>query len=329
MKCADPILCYNNGTSKQFRHFSLSTPTFKALSNLVFNCGKCIFCRKKKSYELAIRCVLHASIYNENCFLTLTYNDNNIDSNTLNYTDIQKFKKRLRQHVSRNHNGKKIEIFNVHEFGKKGRKHWHLVIFGHDFSDKTIYSEKNNIPLYTSRLLTNLWPSGFNTIGTVTEASAMYQSQYMEKDIKNGNSNNGKKAKSNHSGIAKPYFYANFKQLLRLGYIPFEGKKIPLPRYFQKLAHKHYSHFYAQENFFDLPQRKALYRPFTKEDPNEEIANLYLNYSLTKQEFTQSLEHEWETFIGTHLFSKTKPDFLLAAENYLHDQKSKINKDKF
>lgn len=329
MKCTDPILCYNDGITKKFRHFSLATPTFKTLHNLVFNCGKCIFCRKKKSYELAIRCVLHASLYSQNSFLTLTYNEHNLDNNELNYSDIQNFKKRLRSHVSRNYNGKKIEIFNVHEYGRNGRKHWHLVVFGHDFSDKEYHSHKKNSYLYTSKTLEKLWPHGFSTTGSVTEASAMYQSQYMDKDIKNGNTNNSKKSKSNHSGIGRAYFIKNYYQLLGLGFIPFNGKKIPLPRYFQKLAHKHYSHFYAQENFFDLPQRKALYRPFKKGEENNEIADLYFNYTLMKQKHIKELENEWETFISENLFSNQKPDFFVAGENYLYDQKLKTKKEIF
>lgn len=329
MKCADPILCYNDGITKTFRHFSLATPIFKKLHNLVFSCGKCIICRKKKSYELAIRCVLHSSLYNENCFLTLTYNEHNLDNNELNYTHIQNFKKRLRSYVYRNFNGKKIEIFNVHEYGKNGRRHWHLVIFNHDFSDKKIYTTKNSIPLYTSQKLEELWTHGFSTIGSVTEASAMYQSQYMDKDFKNGNTNNEKKSHSKHSGIGKGYFFKHYNQLLSLGYIPFNGKKVPLPRYFEKLAHKHYSHFYAPENFFDLPHRKKIHRPFKLGEENKEIADQYKNYQILKQEKIKDLEIEWDLTIEKYLFTKQKPDFLISAENYLYDKKQQNKKEQF
>ena len=195
MKCADPILCYTDEKGKRhFRHFSHASHIYKKYQHQqVFNCGQCLFCRRKKAYELACRCVLHASLYKKNCFLTLTYDEKQDGyHNKFNYSDIQKFKKKLRQYCKRQFD-KKIEIFDVHEYGKNGKKHWHLIIFNHDFEDKEIYTQKNNILLFTSKKLAQLWPYGFHTIGDVSEASAMYQSQYMDKDFKHGNVTTEKK----------------------------------------------------------------------------------------------------------------------------------------
>ena len=91
--------------------------------SVVFDCGRCIFCRKKKSLELARRCVLHASTYDSNCFVTLTYDEKLSDyTPEAQYRDIQLFKKKLRQKVWRTEK-KRIEIFNVLEFGKNKIKH--------------------------------------------------------------------------------------------------------------------------------------------------------------------------------------------------------------
>jgi len=322
--CADPILCYTKGNSRIFRHWSLANSIFKMRHDQVFNCGKCIFCRKKKSYELAIRCVLHGSLYDKKIFITLTYDEKKQGyHNNLQYNDIQKFKKRLRQYALRTY-GAKIQVFNVHEYGKKGKKHWHLIAFNIDFPDRTLHEHNSRNPLFISATLQKLWPHGFSTIGSVTEASAMYQAQYTQKDVKHGNSNNSKTSKSNHSGIGRDYFLRHYKQLLSLGYIPFSGKKIPLPRYFEKIAHKHYSHFYAPENFFDIPnQRKRLYTPFKKDQENKEIADLFLIYAQIKAAKVKNLTEEWETFIDENLHSNTKPDFIVAAENHLYDLKNK------
>lgn len=329
MKCADPILSYQKGTTRLFRHYSLASPFFKALHTTVLNCGKCLFCRKKRSKELAMRCVLHASLYTQNSFLTLTYDEKKQGyHNEFNYKDIQDFKKRLRRHCQ-HHYGKRIQIFNVHEYGKNGKKHWHLVLFNHDFTDKKLYTTKANIPLYTSDTLSILWPHGYNTIGDVTEASAMYQAQYTQKDFKYGNANNQKKSHSKHAGIGRDYFMANYAQILGLGYIPFNGQKVPIPRYFEKLAHKHYSHYYAQENFFDNKDRKALYRPFKNEEPNIQIADLYKKYVTQKEEKIIQFSKEFNDEIEPHIFTKTKTKFQKSAENYLHDQTAKINKGKF
>lgn len=337
MKCFDPVLCYANSKGKQYRHFSLASPIFKQIHQQVFDCGQCLFCRKKRAYELACRCVLHSSLYDRSCFLTLTYDETKSDyHNNFNYPDIQKFKKDLRQAVNTAEYThlktlkikrrrfpkwlyKKIEIFNVHEYGKNGKKHWHLIVFNHDFQDKTLFTMSNGIPLYTSKRLEELWPHGYNTIGDVSTASAMYQAQYVEKDFKHGNRTNKKRSHSKHSGIGGPYFLKNYEQLLTLGYVPIDGKKLPLPRYFQKLAHKHYCHFYEKSAFQDLRDRKALYRPFKTGLANKKIADLYIHYQCLKEEKIKEMELEWNETITTHLTTKQKPDFIKSHENAMHD----------
>lgn len=325
MKCMDPILCYTplSKPGRQFRHFSLAGPAFKLLPHQVFSCGKCLFCRKKRATELAMRCVLHASLYTHNSFITLTYDESRKDyHNALQYKDIQDFKKRLRSHCAY-HDHKKIEVFNVHEYGRNGKKHWHLIAFNFKPSDLELYTVAASNRLYTSNTLSKLWNYGFHTVGDVSEASAMYQAQYTQKDIKNGNTHNLRKAKSNHSGIGKPYFLHHYRQILTLGYVPFSGRKIPVPRSFLKIAHRHYCHFYEKSAFFDTSSRKAIHRPFKHGVENKEIADLYTNYIETKQEYVKTLITEWEETLSKHLATGDKPDFLLSAENALYDLNNK------
>ncbi|WNK14459.1 MAG: replication initiator protein [Microvirus sp.] len=336
-KCIDPVLCYDDGKTRKFRHFSLSTPGFKLIHNKVYNCGKCIFCRKRRSTELATRCVLHASLYRDNCFLTLTYDETKTGyHNRFDYTDIQKFKKRLRQHCHREYDGKKIQIFNVHEYGKNGKKHWHLVVFNHDFStdpepelERVLHSYKGDHALYRSPRLETLWPFGYNTVGSVTEASAMYQAQYTQKDFQNGNVSNSRKSHSKHSGIGREYFLNNYKQILTLGFIPFNGRKIPIPRYFLKLAHKHYCHFYEPHYFFDNSRRKRVHTPFADTEPNREIAELFIFHSERRESHLEELHLEWSDWVWDNYNSKLPPDFLISGENYLHDLKNRNTNDNF
>nr|AOV86359.1 putative replication protein VP4 [uncultured virus] len=311
----------------------------KHSDHIVFDCGKCLSCRKKKAYELASRCLLHASLYENNCFLTLTYDETKEGyHNTFEYPDIQKFKKRLRQHCQRNHNGLRIEIFNVHEYGKNGKKHWHLIVFNYSphqepdqnkQPDCTVHSRSHGIGLYVSKTLSRLWPHGFSTVGDISGASAMYTAQYVNKDFKNGNTANSKKSHSKHSGIGRPYFLKHYNQILRLGYVPVDGKKLPVPRYFQKLAHKHYCHFYEPSAFFDTEDRKALYRPFKKEQPNVEIAELYKAFRLKKQEHVKELEERWAEILGHHLTSKETPDFIKSNSNQVYDLRKKLTTERF
>lgn len=331
MKCFDPILVFTSQTGKRiFRNFSMASTIIKQAHQQVFSCGKCLNCRKSKARELASRCLLQATLSDDNCFLTLTYDEKKKNyHNELEYRDIQLFKKKLRSQHWR-HEKQRAKIFNVHEYGKNGKKHWHLICFNYEPKDKKIYTRKNDIPLYTSQTLEKLWGHGFVTIGDVSEASAMYTAQYMEKDIKNGHEKNEqKKSKSNHQGLGKEWFYKNYKQVLRLGFVPVGGKHLPLPRYFEKLAHKHFSYYYEKINFIDLSNRKAIHRPFTTEKPNKQIADLYIYYRKLKDEKIEELEKEWQEVMTDHLINQKQPDFIKSGENALYELNKNQKKEIF
>lgn len=271
------------------------------------------------SRELANRCVLTSACYEKAMFLTLTYDETKEGyHNKFELSDIQEFNKKLRRYVTY-HYDKKIEIFYVHEYGKNGKKHWHVIVFGHEFQDRRIHTYKNSKPLFKSKKLEELWAHGFCSIGDVSEASAMYQAQYMEKDFQYGHAGTPKKCHSQHSGLGRTYFLKNYKQILRLGYVPINGTKMPLPRYFEKLAHKHYCHFYDQSQFIDNKWRKAPYRPFKPGQENKEIADLFIKYQSDKKQKLLEKEEEWKETVTLHLTTKEKPDFVKAGENKLYD----------
>lgn len=262
-------------------------------------------------------------MYTHNCFLTLTYDEKNPEyHNNFDYTDIQKFKKRLRQHVWREKK-QRIQIFNVHEYGKNQKKHWHLIAFNYHPANTKPFKRTPAGLLSTSGELDGLWPHGFHTIADVSEGTALYQAQYADKDFRNGNRSNHRQAHSKHSGLGRPWFLKNYNQILRLGYIPFETRKVPLPRYFEKLAHKHYCHYYQQSAFFDLTDRKALYRPFKKEQPSPEIAKLYIGYKQQKEKLVEEFEKQWNDILTTYIKTKEDPDFVKTGSNLLYDLNNK------
>lgn len=269
-------------------------------------------------------------MYTENSFITLTYDEKRQGyHNEFDYSEIQRFKKRLRQEIRRKHK-KKIEIFNVHEYGRNGKKHWHLIVFNYGFPDKEKFPGSE---YYTSQELKKLWPYGYNSVGDVSEASAMYQAQYLQKDIKNGNSNNSKRSHSKHSGIGKAYFRAHWEQLLRLGYIPFNTRKMPLPRYYERMAHKHYSHFYEPENFSDHRERKKLYSPFKEsrgdDGANRALADAYIDYKKRKDQKINDLTKEWEEYVEQYLKQENEADFVKSGANALYDLNKNINQENF
>jgi len=138
-----------------------------------------------------------------------------------------------------------------------------------------------------------------------------------------------KKSKSNHSGLAKKYFLAHYGQILSLGYVPINGQKLPVPRYFEKLARKHWCHFYAPGAFKDTHQRKKLYNPFKKNEQNKDIADKYILFKNIKDEKLLELQKQWDDVISHHLTTNETPDFILSGKNALYDLKNKLSQQKF
>lgn len=168
-------------------------------------CGQCIGCRLEKSRQWAIRCVHEASLYVDNCFLTLTYMPQSLPRvvntatgeilNSLNGRDYQLFMKRLRKRY-----GEGIRFFQCGEYGENfDRPHHHAILFNFDFKDKYLWSVRNGSRLYRSPSLEELWPHGFSSIGHVTFESAAYVARYITKKI-SGN------LATHHYDVRKPEF---------------------------------------------------------------------------------------------------------------------------
>ncbi|QXP44269.1 MAG: replication initiator protein [Arizlama microvirus] len=143
-------------------------------------CGQCIGCRLERSRQWAVRCVHEASLYADNCFITLTFRDEFIPVNSsLVKRDFVLFMKRLRKRY-----GSKIRFFHCGEYGERlKRPHHHACIFNFDFPDKVLWTERSGVRLYRSASLEQLWPYGFCTVGAVNFESAAYVARYVTKKI--------------------------------------------------------------------------------------------------------------------------------------------------
>ena len=62
-------------------------------------CGQCIGCRMRRASDWELRVMHEASLYQENCFVTLTYGRDLLPANaSLEHRDFQLFLKRVRAH---------------------------------------------------------------------------------------------------------------------------------------------------------------------------------------------------------------------------------------
>lgn len=156
-------------------------------------CGQCVGCRLERSRQWAIRCVHEASLYSDNCFITLTFDNEHLPSDgSLAVEYWQKFMKRLRKHhqglsAVENDDGEityPIRFYHCGEYGEKyGRPHYHAILFNFDFPDKKLHKVNNGHRIYTSEILEKLWPYGYASVGSVTFESAAYVARYIMKKV--------------------------------------------------------------------------------------------------------------------------------------------------
>lgn len=190
MVCFHPVHGYvgkrNLDTGKSPTVFKRSDSSLGLAVPRTIPCGRCIGCRLERSRQWAVRCMHEASLYENNCFITLTYDDAHLPyDHSLNVRHCQLFMKRLRKSYSgleRVENSYPIRFFMCGEYGdQRDRPHYHACLFNFDFPDRELWSTNEAGNLYTSEILQELWPYGFSTIGNVTFDSAAYVARYIMK----------------------------------------------------------------------------------------------------------------------------------------------------
>jgi len=148
------------------------------------SCGRCIGCRLQRSLDWAIRLTHELRFHEESSFITLTYDDDHLPKDgSIDVKHFQDFMKRFRKHVS----PRKIRFFHAGEYGeRRGRPHYHAIIFGHSFSDAqplSIETSDRGDKTWISVDLSRLWPFGLNRVGAVTFESCAYVARYVTKKI--------------------------------------------------------------------------------------------------------------------------------------------------
>jgi hypothetical protein len=267
-------------------------------------CGSCLGCRLEYSRQWAVRCFHESTMYKENSFLTLTFNNKNLPKDgSIQKSELQKFIKRFRQKIE----PKKIRYFGCGEYGdpkKTFRPHYHLCVFGYTFPDlepvrgqKTGYfqnkfKKQGNGKLYTSKMLEDLWKKGFVTVGDLTYESAGYVARYCVKKIK------GKKEKefygkkeppfalmSRMPGIGKAWLEKYMSDVYPKDYFHINGKKHSPPRFYDSILQRIDNEQY--ENLKKERRIKAL-------DSDEKVATTLRGYHKEhhKECVTKRLERE-------------------------------------
>lgn len=134
-------------------------------------CGYCLGCRLAKSKAWAVRCMHEAQTHRDNCFITLTYSQDNYRPG-LNHADFRRFIRRVVAAKG------KTRYFMCGEYGDKfQRPHYHAILFGQRFPD-TKHTKAGG-----SEELERLWGMGFTSVDEANMETAAYIARYQVKKV--------------------------------------------------------------------------------------------------------------------------------------------------
>ncbi|MNF56588.1 hypothetical protein D3C85_715470 [compost metagenome] len=251
MACFHPVTAYRSLIVNASGKRSLCFDPHKSLpgSELTIPCGKCKGCRVDRSQQWGTRLMHEKTYHRASCSLLITYDDEHLpEHGTLVPKHGKKFMKALNDKFGpalREEFGQGVRYFYCGEYGDStGRPHYHVILFGVDFSEdrKPWKKTKGGHQLFRSETANRLWGKGNIDIGNVTHESCEYAARYVLKKV------NGERAIEHYSRIdpATGEWYLLQPEFIRMSNRPGIGS-----RFFDDPAN---ANMYARGGF---PRRKS------------------------------------------------------------------------
>jgi len=247
MPCYHPVDCFR---SRQGKNENGKWPIVFTSSegyrdkSLQIPCGKCIGCRIEHAKQWAVRCYHEGLMHEQSCFITLTYDNENLPLNgSLDKRDFVLFMKRLRKQIG------KVRFFHCGEYGEQyGRPHHHACLFGWVPEDKILWKKTNNVEIYISEFLRQVWGMGHITVGDMTYESAQYCARYILKKLKGKDKelfeDSGMiqeyTSMSRKPGIGQKYLEKYGKTIVDLDSVVINGFEMKPPRYYTEQLERTY-----------------------------------------------------------------------------------------
>lgn len=232
MQCINPLKASQRDDLSITYNFNES---IRGLESFQFDCRKCLPCRLNQAREKAIRAFHESKMHPENSFLTLTYDDDHLESPRLIYAHIQTFMDSLRNRYPT----RKISYMVTGEYGDKTKRpHWHLLLFNYSGPNpKHKYTTDHGERVYTSQELTDLWGKGNVEFGSLTMDSASYVARYAAKKLTHGKDQDHDyhpiHKTSSRYAIGRSWIEKYYKSTFDNGFVILpNGSQAAIPRYY-------------------------------------------------------------------------------------------------
>lgn len=194
MTCYAPVKAFRTPTGVVFSELR----RHDVVGSIELPCGQCIGCRMRRASDWELRVMHEASLWNEKCFVTLTYGRDKLPQNgSLCHRDVQLFLKRTRRYLDAlpakpvvseavKQNETKLRYYMCGEYGPLNlRPHYHACLFGVDFRSDRVVSGKSaaGAVFYNSPTLERLWSHGRVSVQDLTRETASYCARYIMKKV--------------------------------------------------------------------------------------------------------------------------------------------------
>lgn len=275
MPCYRPLEAWYSKNINESGKRSLVFKKLEALQPddpLQLPCGRCVGCRLERARQWAVRCMHESQMHDDCCFITLTFDNEHLfarsNPGSLDKKEFQNFMKRLRFHFDKE--SRKVRFYACGEYGEESqRPHYHALLFGVNFADRELFSERDGIRYYISQTLSALWPFGHVIIGDLTFDSACYVARYCMKKI------TGDDAKDHYTwvdeetgelreripefalmslkpAIGKPWFDRYYRDVYPNGFVVCNGSKMKPPKSYDRYLEREDAYLYdrVKENRF-------------------------------------------------------------------------------
>lgn len=221
VQCPSPLTGYASGRTNENGKRETVFKRAGSFGDRDIPCGKCDICRAKKARDWGTRAYYESLLHEQNSFLTLTYNDENLPDE-VSKRELQLFFKKLRKEVG------PIRYLASGEYGDlTGRPHYHAVVFGHDFLGG---AHRIGESWHLNPVVTEIWGKGNVQCMLVDPGACYYVAGYAMKKL-------GEKREFQIYSTKPPIgkkACQKWKSDFMNGYAVIEGKKVPVPKAFRE-----------------------------------------------------------------------------------------------
>lgn len=147
----------------------------------LYPCGQCIPCRVNRRRIWAHRILLESKLHEDNCFLTLTYDNEHLPyGGSLEPEHLRNFLKRFRKRLA----PARIRFYAVGEYGEQSnRPHYHAAIFGYPNCDYGNTRKWRSECCEVCSVVSKCWGMGDIDVGDLSAVTANYVAGYVTKKM--------------------------------------------------------------------------------------------------------------------------------------------------